>query len=139
MILFHIQEVRFELKNKQKLKNWIKEVAKLHGKKIGEVNYVFMTDELLYEANVAFLNHNTYTDIITFDNSEPGDTIDSDIYISIDRVKANSLELNIPFDEELKRVIIHGILHLCGFKDKSKADSEEMRKLENEALKTFQL
>jgi rRNA maturation RNase YbeY len=138
MILFHAEGVSFQPKNKRKLKHWIKDIALENNKKIGEVNYIFKTDEGLHKVNLEYLDHDTYTDIITFDNSESETTIDSDIFVSIDRVKANALELGNTFDNELRRVLIHGILHLCGFKDKSELDSIMMRKKEDEALKKYE-
>ncbi|SOE23975.1 rRNA maturation RNase YbeY [Spirosomataceae bacterium TFI 002] len=138
MILFHSEGINFEPKEKRKLKNWIKSIAQVNNKKIGDVNYIFKTDEGLHKVNLEYLSHDTYTDIITFDNSETENIIDSDIYISVDRVKANATELNNEFEEELRRVIIHGILHLCGFKDKTSSDAALMRRKEDEALEKYE-
>lgn len=135
-ILYHNQHTDFKLKQGTKLKTWIKKIIELEKKKAGDINFVFTTDEDLLKVNQQFLKHNTYTDIITFDYTD-GKTINSDIMISIDRVGENAEKLGVGFQEELKRVMIHGILHLCGYKDKTKADSELMRKKENWALKKF--
>jgi probable rRNA maturation factor len=96
-----------------------------------------MTDEALLKINKEYLNHDTYTDIITFDNSEGGEIIDSDIYISIERIKENATNLSVEFETELKRVLMHGILHLCGFKDKSEQDTQLMRQKEEDALEIY--
>lgn len=135
-ITFQNQEIQFKLKDTLKVKSWIKKIIELEKKKQGQLNFVFTGDEQLLQTNIQFLNHNTYTDIITFDNCE-GDTVNGDIVISVERVKENAEKFAVNFDEELKRVIIHGILHLCGYKDKTKKHAEEMRKKENWALKKF--
>jgi rRNA maturation RNase YbeY len=133
MVTFNNQSCDFKLKEKAKLKLWIKTVTEKESCKLGTINYIFCTDDELLEINVKHLNHNTFTDIITFDYSE-AKTIHSDIFISIDRVTENSKKFKVTFENELHRVIIHGILHLCGYKDKSKADAELMRKMENASL-----
>ncbi len=137
-IHFHIENPSFTLKNKTALKAWIKEVAQREQKKLGNINYVFVNDERLYEMNVKFLNHKTYTDIITFDYTE-NDRIEGDIYISTDRVKENAIKFKSNEITELHRVIIHGVLHLCGYKDKSEKDAKKMRQMEERslALRTF--
>ncbi|MCE3228202.1 MAG: ybeY [Bacteroidetes bacterium] len=135
-ILFHNQNIDFKLKQGPKIKTWVKKIIELEKKKTGNINFVFTSDEELLKVNQQFLKHNTYTDIITFDYTSDK-TINSDIMISVERVEENAKKLGIEFQEELKRVMIHGILHLCGYKDKSKADSELMRKKENWALKKF--
>lgn len=135
-ITFQNQEIQFKLRDTLKVKSWIKKIIELEKKKQGQLNFVFTSDEQLLQTNIQFLNHNTYTDIITFDNCE-GDTVNGDIIISVERVKENADKFAVNFDEELKRVIIHGILHLCGYKDKTKKHAEEMRKKENWALKKF--
>jgi rRNA maturation RNase YbeY len=134
MITFHNQSIAFDLKKKLKLKQWIKFIAEKENKQVGAINYVFCNDDELLAINLKHLNHNTLTDIITFDYTE-GNVIHSDIFISIERVKENATKFKVTFEEELHRVLIHGILHLCGFKDKSKLDAELMRKKENWALK----
>ncbi|MES2796615.1 MAG: rRNA maturation RNase YbeY [Bacteroidota bacterium] len=134
MISFFVEEVPFTLKDKLKLKTWIKHVCLLYNKKPGDLNYIFCNDDYLLEINKTYLNHDFYTDIITFDQSESEDMIEGEIYISVDRVKENAENNNIDFPQELKRVIIHGILHLIGFKDKTEQDSKKMRLLENQML-----
>lgn len=134
MISFNNQSVVFKLKEKNKLKLWIKAVAEKEKYLVGTINYVFCTDDELLDINIKHLNHNTYTDIITFDYTE-GNTINSDIFISIDRITENAKKFEVDFETELHRVMIHGILHLCGYKDKSKEDAALMRKKENSSLK----
>lgn len=112
---------------------WIKAVAGKHGRKVGEVGYMFVNDEKILEVNREYLGHDYYTDIITFDYDE-GDTINGDIYISLDTVRSNAEQFGKSYDDELHRVIIHGILHLCGINDKGPGEREIMEKNENEAL-----
>lgn len=133
-VSFLNSEVKFQLKNKIKLKHWISLVAEKEKRQIGTISYTFTNDEELHKINVQFLKHNTYTDIITFDYSEEN-KISGEIFISIDRVMDNASKMNIDFSEELHRVIIHGILHLCGYKDKTKIDSDLMRKKEDASLR----
>ncbi len=121
------------LKNRTILKNWIKYTIEKNNKQIGEISYIFCSDEQLLEINKEFLNHDYYTDIITFGYSE-SDIISGDLFISIDRIKDNAKTLGLSYQEELHRVIIHGILHLLGFKDKTDEESQNMRLLENECL-----
>jgi rRNA maturation RNase YbeY len=132
-ISFNNQSIPFKLKNKAKLKLWIKSVVEKEKHTLGTINYVFCDDSELLEINLKHLNHNTFTDIITFDYTE-GLKINSDIFISINRVEENAKKFKVSFEEELHRVMIHGVLHLCGYKDKSKSDTELMRKKENLAL-----
>ncbi len=134
MVSFNNQSISFKLKDKNKLKQWIKTITEKEKHQLGTINYIFCTDDELLEINLKHLNHNTLTDIITFDYTE-GKTINSDIFISIIRVLENAEKFKVTFDDELHRVMIHGILHLCGYKDKTKADAEMMRKKENAALK----
>ena len=112
---------------------WIKAVAATYGKRVGEVGYMFVDDEKILEVNREYLGHDYYTDIITFDYDE-GDVINGDIVISLDTVRSNAEQLGKPYDEELHRVIIHGILHLCGINDKGKGEREMMEAAENKAL-----
>lgn len=137
MITFQSQEIPFKLKESTKIKTWIKKIIELEKKKSGDLNFVFTSDEEVLKANIQFLNHNTYTDIITFDSCEDK-TINGDIIISVERVEENAKKFDVSFETELKRVIIHGVLHLCGYKDKSAKDAELMRSKENWALKKFQ-
>lgn len=128
-IEFHFEN-EFSLNNKQSIANWIQATAKRENKHIGQLNYIFCNDEYLHKINVEFLNHDTYTDIITFDYCV-GNELISDIYISTERVAENAIEFGATFSDELDRVIIHGLLHLCGYKDKSKEEEELMREKEN--------
>lgn len=134
MILFQSQDIKFDLKGKLKIKAWLKQIAKKESFKIQDLNYIFMSDEGLHKINLEYLNHDTYTDIITFDNSEEEGIIESDIFISIDRVKENAESFNTTFENELKRVLAHGVLHLCGYKDKSDEDAKLMREMEEASL-----
>ncbi|MDR1742713.1 MAG: rRNA maturation RNase YbeY [Dysgonamonadaceae bacterium] len=134
-ITFQAENVSFpSIIKRRKTAEWIKRVAEKYGKKTGGVNYLFCDDERILSVNKQYLSHDYYTDIITFDFSE-GDTVSGDIFVSLDTVKSNSEKYKTEYGEELHRVIIHGVLHLCGLKDKSAADAEKMRKAENEALK----
>jgi probable rRNA maturation factor len=132
-ILFQNQNTEFKLCHKQSIKLWIKSIIEAEKKKLGHLNFVFTNDETILKTNIQFLNHNTYTDIITFDYCA-NNLISGDIIISIERVLENAKKFNADFDTELKRVIIHGVLHLCGYKDKTAKDSQVMRKKENQAL-----
>ena len=129
MILFHF-ETDFNLNKKQKIKEWIKECILSEGFLVGDINFVFCNDKFLIERNIQFLNHNHLTDIITFNNSEDK-TLSADILISVERVKENSITFTNNFSEELNRVMIHGILHLLGYDDKTEKQKEKMRKKEN--------
>ena len=113
---------------------WIKAVAQTYGKKVGDIAYIFCNDEKILEVNRLYLQHDYYTDIITFDYTED-DIISGDLFISLDTVRSNSEEHNTSYDEELHRVIIHGILHLCGINDKAPGEREIMEAAENKALK----
>ncbi len=135
-ISFQNQEIQFKLSDKIKIKSWIKTIVELEKKKLGQINFVFTTDAELLKTNIEFLNHDTYTDIITFDYCE-GKLINGDIIISIERIKENAQKFKVEFDSEVKRVIIHGVLHLCGYKDKSTKDAVVMKGKENWALKKF--
>ncbi|MDT0555586.1 rRNA maturation RNase YbeY [Patiriisocius hiemis] len=126
-------ETDFELSNTIDVSNWIHKVINGYDKKLGEIVYVFCDDDYLHKLNMSFLNHNTLTDIITFDNSL-GSILHGEIYISIDRVKENAKDFDTSFLNELYRVVIHGILHLCGLKDKTEKEEKEMRIAEETAL-----
>jgi rRNA maturation RNase YbeY len=126
------------LKERNRLKKFLIKIFEHEGKMAGTINIIFCTDEYLLKINKDFLKHNYYTDIITFDLSENGsDIIDSDIYISYDRVKENALKHKVSILKELHRVIFHGILHLCGYKDKSAIDIKLMRNKENQYLSQY--
>jgi len=135
-ITFQNQEITFKLQESVKIKAWIKKVIEVEKKKQGQVNFVFTNDEEILKTNIQYLNHSTYTDIITFDYCE-GKIINGDIIISIERVKENAEKFKSTFDLEMKRVIIHGVLHLCGYKDKTVKDAAIMREKENWALKKY--
>lgn len=129
-------ETDFALKNEGLFSDWIERVVLSEGKELGEVSYIFCDDEYLLQINQEYLNHDTFTDIISFDYSE-GSLISGDVFVSIERVLDNAANFNVPFEEELKRVIIHGILHYCGYKDKSENDEMLMRSKEDEKIKLF--
>lgn len=129
-------ESEFQLDNEDVFSQWIEQVVLSENKSLGEVNYIFCNDDYLHKINVEYLNHDTLTDIISFDYTE-GDLIQGDIFISTERVADNASDFDFPFNEELKRVMIHGILHYCGYKDKSKDDEQLMRLKENEKIKMF--
>lgn len=133
MITFNIEDADPKLKNKRLLKSWIAKVADSYGLKTGDLAYVFCSDDRILEVNKEFLQHDYYTDIITFDYCE-GDTISGDMYISVDTVRTNSELYSTSFINEMHRVIIHGVLHLCGFKDKAPDDEKKMREAEAKAL-----
>ena len=116
-----------------KVEQWIKSTAAQYGYSVGELNYIFCDDEKILEVNRQYLQHDYYTDIITFDYTE-GDTISGDLFISLDTVKSNSEEQGTAYEEELHRVIIHGVLHLCGINDKGPGEREQMEAAENKAL-----
>lgn len=129
-------ELDFQLDNEKNYTEWIENVIISENKELGEVNYVFCDDDYLLEINKQYLNHDYYTDIISFDYSEDN-VIGGDIFISIDRVNENAAEFNVDFLNELKRVMIHGILHYCGYKDKSSSEETLMRNKEEEKIKMF--
>ena len=128
------QQTDFELENKDSRLEWISKVIDTQEKELGEIAFIFCSDEYLLDLNQKFLDHDTLTDIISFDDSM-GDLLQGEIYISIDRVRENAVEFNTSFENELDRVIIHGILHFCGYKDKTEQEAAAMRSAENKALK----
>lgn len=132
-IYFASENTNFDLKGKMKVKKWISEIIKAQGQKVGDISYLFCDDDYLIQINREYLDHDTYTDIITFDYVE-GKVVSGDILISVERVKENAEKFNTTFDQELHRVIIHGILHLLGQADKSDEDAAMMRKKEDAAL-----
>ena len=135
MISFFYESIEIKL-NEERLTSWLVKAIYLEEKKEGEINFIFCKDDYLIEINKEFLNHNTYTDIISFDNSL-GNELHGDIYISYDRVEDNSVIYDVKVLEELKRVMIHGILHFCGYKDKTEEEKKLMRQKEDEMLKMF--
>lgn len=132
-ISFTTQNVNMPDVNVTDVTNWVKRVAASYGKRCGDITYIFCDDERILEVNRAFLQHDYYTDIITFDYTT-GNTISGDMFISLDTVLSNSRLLNESYERELYRVIIHGILHLCGINDKGEGEREIMERCENEAL-----
>ena len=136
MITFLTEDITFGLKEKLKHKAWLKDAAKAEGFAIGELNYIFCSDAYLLDINQKYLGHDTLTDIVTFDNSEDPKMIEGDIFISIERVRENAIKFDTK-DTELKRVMVHGLLHLAGYKDKDKPQKELMRNKENEHLKNI--
>ncbi|WP_395618384.1 rRNA maturation RNase YbeY [Aquirufa sp.] len=136
MIQFCTEDITFSLKEKLKHKAWLNEVAKQEGKKILELTYVFCSDEYLLQINQEYLNHDTLTDIVTFDNSEDPKKIEGDIFISIERVKENGDKLGTS-ETELERVMVHGLLHLLGYKDKKKEDKALMTEKEDFYIKQY--
>ena len=135
MILFH-SETKFNLTQKLLHKRWLAALAKQEGFSIGDINYIFCDDDYLLKINLEYLNHDTLTDIITFDYVEDG-VLNGDIYISIERVRENAVIFSVPFEQELLRVLSHGVLHLCGYKDKTDTDAALMRKKEDSAIQLF--
>ena len=127
-------ETNFNLNTELELSNWISTVIKQEGFKEGDLNYIFCDDEYLFKLNVEFLNHDTLTDIISFDYTV-GKQINGDIYISVERVLENAKDYEVSFMDELRRVMVHGVLHYCGYKDKSIAQLQQMRDKENHYLK----
>ena len=136
MIHFCTEDITFSLKEKLKHKAWLNEVAKQEGKKILELTYVFCSDEYLLQINQEYLNHDTLTDIVTFDNSEDPQKIEGDIFISIERVLENGNKLGTS-ETELERVMVHGLLHLLGYKDKKKEDKALMTQKEDFYIKQY--
>ena len=132
-IRFSTQSEDFVLNESEKVRSWITEVVRCRGKSVGNISYLFCDDEYLLQVNRQYLDHDTYTDIITFDYVAGG-LISGDIMISVDRVGENASLFGVPFEHELHRVIIHGVLHLLGQGDKSDAEAAEMRRQEEDAL-----
>lgn len=128
---FFTEDTSYKLKNKLKLKSWIKDTIVAEGYKLDELNYILCSDEYLLQINQQYLNHDTYTDIVTFDNSDQEQIIIGDIFISVERTQENAVKFNVSPDTELHRVIIHGVLHLMGYKDKSAADKKLMTQKED--------
>ncbi|HEY6915941.1 MAG TPA: rRNA maturation RNase YbeY [Paludibacter sp.] len=136
MIQYIAEEIKLPALQKQKINSWIKETAAGYGKKVGDIAYIFCSDERILEINKQYLNHDYFTDIITFDYSE-GSLISGDIFISVDTVRSNSEEFGVSFEVELLRIIIHGVLHLSGQDDKTPELRNEMTIKENLALEKY--
>jgi probable rRNA maturation factor len=126
----------FQLDNENQLTDWLSKVIISENKKEGDINYIFCDDEYLLQINQQYLNHDTLTDIISFDYSV-GNELHGDIFISTERVQENAQDFKVTFEEELKRVLVHGVLHYCGYKDKSEKDEQIMRSKENEKIDMF--
>lgn len=135
-INFFEEGISYKLKNKTAVRKWITETVVAEGYKLDELTYIFCTDEYLLQINQQYLDHDTYTDIITFDNSEEDGVIVGDIFISIERIKENATKFSVTEARELHRVMIHGALHLLGYKDKSAADKKKMTLKEDQYLGT---
>ena len=125
-INFFEEDIAYTLKQKTAVRNWVTETIQAEGFKLKELNYIFCSDSYLLQINQQYLDHDTYTDIVTFDNSDIAKTIIGDIFISIDRIRENAAKFGVTEANELHRVIIHGALHLLGYKDKSPADKKKM-------------
>ncbi|RRA95158.1 rRNA maturation RNase YbeY [Paenimyroides viscosum] len=135
MVIFNY-ETDFQLENESDYEQWIDAVIESEGKEPGEINYIFCDDEYLHNINMQYLNHDTLTDIISFDYCI-GDLISGDIFVSIERVQDNTKEYEVSFNEELLRVLAHGILHYCGYKDKTEEEALLMRSKEQEKINMF--
>ena len=135
MISFNY-ETDFELENEAQYEDWISRIIESEGFDEGEINYIFCDDEYLHKINVEYLDHDTLTDIISFDYTV-GNLIQGDIFVSVERVQDNANDFNVSFDDELKRVLSHGVLHYCGYKDKSPKDEALMRSKEEEKMQMF--
>lgn len=137
MIHFFSEEIDFKVPNPIKTKRWIKSIIESEQYVLNQLNYIFCSDEYLLNVNKEYLDHDYYTDIITFDNSEEEGVVEGDLFISIDRIKNNAEQMSISFEDELKRVMIHGVLHLIGYDDTSDDLKAEIRSKENECLSLF--
>lgn len=133
-IEFFSEDIDFELNNPDQISEWITTVIAQHEQELSNLTYVFCSDDYLHQMNVEYLNHDTLTDIITFNNADEEGIIEGDIFISVDRVRDNSETIGTSFEDELHRVIIHGALHLLGFRDKSEEEERLMRKQEDSSL-----
>lgn len=133
VISFFTEDIDFELAHPDRIEQWISQVIERENCQLVNINYIFCSDIYLHNLNVEYLQHDTLTDIITFPYNDPP-IIHSDIFISIDRIRENAKELKLTFEQELHRIIIHGVLHLCGYKDKSDLEAKLMRKKEEEML-----
>ncbi|MFY0591677.1 rRNA maturation RNase YbeY [Roseivirga sp.] len=139
-INFFNEDISFTLRNKRKLRAWLHQISLAQGKEIIDLNYIYCSDNYLLQINKEYLNHDYFTDIITFDNNDGiEETIIADLYISIDRVRDNAKTLDTYFDNELHRVMVHGLLHLLGQNDKTEAEQKEMTKREEASLSLLQI
>lgn len=135
MINFNYEN-EFTLENEEAIAKWLSDVIVSENKKEGEINYIFCDDEYLHKINLEYLNHDTLTDIISFDYTV-GNELHGDVFVSVERVQDNAIDFNVPFEVELRRVLVHGILHYCGYKDKGEKEELMMRAKEDEKLAMF--
>jgi len=135
-ILFHSLNPDYSISKQKEIKGWLNRIIKACNNTTGDINIIFVNDKLILEMNQKYLKHNYYTDIITFNFNE-GKRVSGDLYISMDRVKQNANKFNTTFQEEILRVIVHGVLHLLGYDDKTKLQKQKMRLLEKNALNLF--
>lgn len=136
-IEFHAEDIDLPSSLSDAYKVWLQKIITNEGFELLHINYIFCSDEYLLEVNKTYLDHDYYTDIITFDNSDEEQFIESDIFISLERVAENAKQLGIEFEQELKRVMAHGVLHLCGYGDKTEEEAQLMREKENGAIVLF--
>lgn len=136
-IIFFEEDIVYSIRNSISVKQWIKNTIEQEGYKLNTITYIFCSDQYLHKINVEYLAHDTYTDIITFDNTEIASEIEGDIFISIERIRENAKKYQTTFEEELHRVMIHGVLHLVGYMDKTQKEKETMRNKENYYLALF--
>jgi len=137
MIRFFNEDVDYTLPKKQVTRQWLKRQAEQEGYALGDLNYIFCSDEHVLQVNREYLQHDYYTDIITFDTSESDDRLEGDIFISVDRVADNARQLGVPTEHEMRRVLAHGLLHLCGYGDKTDDEAAAMRAKEDSWLETW--
>jgi rRNA maturation RNase YbeY len=130
-IRFFSEEIDFKVPHPNRTRRWLRQVAEAEGTFVNELTYVFCSDEYLHRMNVEFLDHDTLTDIITFDTSEENEGLNGELYVSVERVTDNAQTFGVSFEQELARVLVHGILHLCGYSDKELSHKQQMRELEN--------
>lgn len=133
-IHYFSEDIEFSLKNQKATSDWIRDVIRAEDHVLSEINYIFCSDSYLLKINQEFLDHDTYTDIITFDNSTEEGQVESDIYISVERVQENATSFKVDFEKELQRVMIHGVLHLLGWVDKTAEDKRKMRQKEDACI-----
>jgi probable rRNA maturation factor len=138
-IHFFFEDVDLHFSSIRKTKSWLKSVIHAEGKVLKELNYIFCSDHFLSAINLQYLNHSTLTDIITFDTSEDNESVEGEIYISVDRVRENAVKFNVTFDRELQRVMVHGVLHLLGYSDKTSQQKKIMRKKEDAYLSLWSI
>lgn len=136
-IAFFTEDIQFTLKNKQKIRLWLTSAIENEGFSLQSISFIFCSDEYLLKINQQYLNHDTYTDIITFDNSETPKKIYSDIFISVERVTENATHYQTTFQQELLRILIHGVLHLMGYQDKTPNNKRKMTQKEDFYLQSF--